>query len=120
MLTIFFLCLVVVGFQLSIYNGFHISGYYSAEVALAQEEKTIGETLLTRHAPQFYIYATTPLGSIMYYSRLIMPGYLSSTTPHGIYLLYQTPELQKLETAYPALHLVPLYQGTYLSLAIAD
>lgn len=114
-------CLLL-GFQSSINNGFHISGYYASEVALANEEKTIGETLLADHAPEFYIFDTTTLGSVMYYSHLVQPIFMSSSTPlpTGAYLLYQTSELQKLETTYPQTHLASVYQGTDLSLARSE
>ena len=115
-----FILLVLAGLNLSISNGFHSSGYYTSEVALAQEEKTIGELLLTRHAPQFYIYDVTTLGSIMYYSRLVTPVFISTSIPSGAYVLYQTNELQKLETAFPQMRLASLYQASSLSLAKSE
>lgn len=117
------LCVVGLGYGLwlSYYNGFHISGYYASEIALAEEEQTIGDTLLARHAPTFYIYDTTTLGSIMFYSRLVKPEWIGDgDVPPGSYLLYQTNELQKLETSYPQLHLASVYQGESLSLAEVD
>jgi 4-amino-4-deoxy-L-arabinose transferase-like glycosyltransferase len=119
-LTLLCAGLLAVGFWLSVYNGFHINTYYETEVALAKEEKTIGELLLARHAPQFYIYDTTMLGSVMYYSHLVTPVFVSTSIPRGVYLLYNTADLQKLETAFPDLHLASVYQGTYLSLTISE
>jgi 4-amino-4-deoxy-L-arabinose transferase-like glycosyltransferase len=119
-LTLLLAILFIAGYKLTLYNGFHTNGYYWYEVSLADEEKTIAETLIAKHAPQFYVYDTTTLGSIMYYSHLVKPEFAAASIPQGAYVLYQTSELKKLETAYPQMHFTPLYQGASLSLTVAD
>ncbi|MDR3548855.1 MAG: glycosyltransferase family 39 protein [Candidatus Pacebacteria bacterium] len=113
-------CLTAYGLWLSAYNGFHLNGYYASGDALAKEEKTIGEDLLAHHATQFYIYDTTTLGSVMYYSRIVASQWISSLPPKGSYLLYQTDELRKLEEAYPQMRLASVYQGVSLSLGVIE
>jgi 4-amino-4-deoxy-L-arabinose transferase-like glycosyltransferase len=119
-LIFFSVVLLFVGYKLTLYNAFHTNGYYWYEVALADEEKTIGELLLTSNAPTFYVYDTTTLGSIMYYSHLVKPDFIANTIPANAYVLYQTAELQKLEAQFPHIHFTSVYQGVSLSLAVAN
>jgi 4-amino-4-deoxy-L-arabinose transferase-like glycosyltransferase len=111
--------LLINGYILSIYNGFHINTYFAAEVSLATQEKAIGEILKQKEASTFYLYDTTTLGSIMYYSRLLSPIDLNSREgmPSNSYILYQTGELSKLSILLPNQKIVPVYSGTKLTLA---
>jgi 4-amino-4-deoxy-L-arabinose transferase-like glycosyltransferase len=118
-LAVVCIALLVNGFTASVYNGFHINTYFSAEVSLAQQEKNIGDLLKADSAPTFYTYNTTTLGSIMYYSRLLQPTFLktSDEIPENSYVLYQTNQLAKLKSILPTEKIDQLYIGQTLSLA---
>jgi len=113
------ICLCLFGFYLSFYNGLHINPYYIQEVSLANQEKIIGERLRTEHPATFYVFDLTTLGSIMYYSQLIAPLWVTSTPPPShSYIVFPSSELQRVEQAYPLLKLTIVYQGTYITLGV--
>jgi 4-amino-4-deoxy-L-arabinose transferase-like glycosyltransferase len=117
LLGLSFLILATYGFELSIYNGFHINSYYSTEVTLAQNEKAIAEKLLIEHATNFYVYDTTTLGSIMFYTKLTQPlGFtLGAIVPANSFILFPTTDLTSLQNTYPH-EFSLLYQGSTLDL----
>ncbi|MBA3789344.1 glycosyltransferase family 39 protein [Patescibacteria group bacterium] len=108
-----------VGFELSIFNGFHTNPYYATIDALAMQEKGIGQTLRAQHASQFYVYNATTLGSIMFYSRILHPISLGpgGMPPIGSFILYQTTEAAQLHAVYPTLSFISDYEGSLLTLA---
>jgi 4-amino-4-deoxy-L-arabinose transferase-like glycosyltransferase len=112
-----FTILALYAFAATIYNGWHINPYYSAEVALAQNEKPIGEMLLASHASTFYVDDVSTLGSIMYYSRILMPGgfVVGMSVPKDSYVIFPPSYLASFQTDTPGGFKI-LYQGPYIDL----
>ncbi len=111
--------LLAIGLGYSIYNGFHLNPDYGPEVSLAYEEQAIGNYLRAAHAPTFYVYNVTTLGSVMYYNGIVQPPWLSaySHPAPGSYVLYNTRDAQKLTAEYPSVQFVPVVSESVLTLA---
>jgi 4-amino-4-deoxy-L-arabinose transferase-like glycosyltransferase len=110
---------VISAFTWTVFNAFHINPYYNTEVAIATEEKDIGQYLFSRHAATFYDYDATTLGAVMFYSHIAPPLYLqsSSKVPNDSYILYTSGKLFQLQAEYPQYLILPVYEGSWLNLA---
>lgn len=123
LLSLIAIVLTGMGLWLTIFNAFHINSYYASEVSLADQEKAIGTLLKEDHAPTFYVYDTTTLGSIMFYSGLVKPIFMGSATAavsQGSFVLYETMQHDALIAKYPNLSGMPVYNGASLSLVQAQ
>ncbi len=90
-----FTILAVLGFCVTIYNGFHLNtAYYGTADALAQEEREIATVIAGHPDSRWLVFGgDRELGAIMYYARRYDPAVLTSTTTLAVgdmVLLYQT------------------------------
>lgn len=112
--------LIVVGMYSTVSFSLYQTVFNNVDVELTSEEKNIGSYLHLVHAPTFYVYNTTTLGTIMFYSGIKQPIWIvdRQVLPPGTYLLYHTAEAQHLQGAYPKMKLKPVVYGPSLTLGV--
>jgi 4-amino-4-deoxy-L-arabinose transferase-like glycosyltransferase len=111
--------LLVVGFCVTIYNGFHLNtAYYGKADALAREEREIATVIATRPESRWLVFGDDrELGAIMYYAKRYDPAVLTSTTTLAVgdmVLMYQTK--RPLFFAHYPFSTVALMEGEQLIL----
>jgi 4-amino-4-deoxy-L-arabinose transferase-like glycosyltransferase len=114
--------LVGCGAMGTFYNAYHLNPYYATTLALAVDEKNIGNILAQTPAGPWYVYDDENLGSIMFYSQHLHPLALlpqSSLAP-GSLIVVDSNEQSTLVSNFPKLKTELVYGGSQVMLLKVD
>ena len=108
-------CLVVGACIWSVYNGFALNPnypYLQNSPQFLQEEKAVGEILLTKKATEFYVYGTSKFNPIIFYGHVTNVSSVPlDAFQNTIYITMPTTLATEFITRYSFIHTSVLYAG---------